>query len=142
MKKKLQFAFVAAFLGGIVGFFISFYSYRLSTTWPARGVPVWEWLWNCIVIHGLPGGLVGLTIGFLFGIAIPKSLITRLSFEIPEYTLKPVAKIIIFLVMLLTTFVYFYFFDPTLLAVAINACILLVIYTVGVYLFGVPKDKS
>ena len=142
MKEKLPFVLVIAFFGGIVGFMISSYSYSLSTTdWAARGVPVWERLWNRID-HGVPGGLVGLAIGFLFGMAIPKSLATRISVEIPEYTLSPVAKTIIFLAMLITVFVYFHFFDPTLLTVAINFCILFFIYIVGVYLFGEPKDKS
>ena len=134
---------MVALIGGIGGFYIFLCSYSLSTTdWAARGVPIWQRFWDVIVIHGMPGGLVGLAIGFLFGMAIPKSLITRLSVEIREYTLKPVTKIIIFLVMLLTVFVYFYFFDPTLLAVAINFGILLIIYTVGVCLFGIPKDKN
>ena len=143
MKEKLKFAFDLAFLGGIVGFVIFEGSYSLRTTdWAARGVHVCERLWDRVIVHGLPGGLVGITIGFLFGMAMPKSLITRLSVGIREYTLKPVANVIIFLVMLLTIFVYFYFFDPTLLAVAINFCILFVEYTVGVYLFGIPKDKN
>lgn len=143
MKEKLKFAFVAAFLGSIVGFVIFEGSYSLRTTdWAARGVHVWERLWDRIVIHGLPGGLFGFTIGFLFGMAIPKSLLSRLSVEIREYTLKPLANVVIFLVMLLTIVVYFYYFDPTLLSVTINFCILLVIYAVGVYLFGIPKDKN
>lgn len=142
MKEKLPFVLLATFLGGIIGFMISMYSYRLSTTdWAARGVPIWERLGN-IIDHGLSGGFIGLIVGLLFGMAIPKSLITRISVEIPEFTLSPVAKTIIFLVMLLMVFVFFHFFDPTPFMVAINFCILLVIYIVGIYLFGEPKDKS
>lgn len=143
MKKKCEFALVSASVGGVFGFLISEKAYSLRTTdWAARGVPLLERLWDTMVVHGLPGGIVGLVVGFLFGMVIPQSLVSKLCVEPLKRTLNEEAKVILYIVMFLVVAVYFHFFEPTLLTVAINFLILFAIYTVAEYLFGKPEDKT
>jgi hypothetical protein len=143
MKDRLHFALEIGLLGCVYGYLISMHSYSLQTTdWAAKGVPIIEQLWNEVVIHGLPGGIAGLIVGFFAGMVVPKSLIALFQGKHTERTLNPAAKFIIFLAMLLTVGLFFYFFDPTPLTVAINLSILIVLYMVGEHFLGEPEDKK
>jgi len=94
------------------------------------------------VIHGLPGGIAGFIVGFFAGMVTPKSLIALYPGKYTERILNPAAKFIIIIVMFLMTALFFYFFDPTPLTVAINFAIMIVLALVGEHFLGEPEDKK
>ncbi|MDH5561591.1 MAG: hypothetical protein OEY59_12140 [Deltaproteobacteria bacterium] len=142
MKNKIENAFAFAILGGFVGYKIFEKSYSLSTTdWAAKGVPITERLWDTTT-HGAPGLLIGIIAGFFIGILIPQKLLDKIPNSGPEKVLRGEIKYITSFLLLGFLFVYFYFFEPTVLTVTINFIILAVLYYFAVQVFGVPSSKN